>query len=86
MSEEVGLAVGIGIAAVSEDDDHDHAYLQLEPVAVHVLHRGHDFVVIEPGGELHVGDEVAMNAAYKLQLALQASAGGGGGHSHGHEH
>ncbi len=72
-----------------DDHDHDesaHAFLQLEPVPVHVIHRGHDYIVIEPTGDLHVGDEIAMNAAYKLQLAMQMAAGGGGGHSHDHGH
>ena len=68
------------------DHDHaheQHAFLMLEPVPVHVLHRGHDFVVINPEGELKPGDEIALNAAYKLQLAMQMAAGGGG---HGHDH
>ena len=65
--------------------DDEHAFLVLEPVPVHLLHRGHDFVVIDPKGELQQGDEIAMNAAYKLQLAMQMAAGGGG-HAHDHEH
>lgn len=95
VAPDVAQAVGIGVVETEDDvadehdhdhhDVHEHAFLQLEPVPVHVLHRGHDFVVIEPEGELHVGDEVAMNAAYKLQLAMQMAAGGGG-HGHSHEH
>ena len=68
-----------------EHEHEEHAFLMLEPVPVHVLHRGHDFVVIDPEGELELGDEIALNAAYKLQLAMQMAAGGGG-HGHDHEH
>ncbi len=67
------------------EDDHDHGEdLELEPVPVHVLSRDHQYVIIAPHEELQVGDEVAMNSAHKLHLALKMNAGGGGGH--GHEH
>ena len=63
----------------------DHAYLEIEPVDVHVLHRDHQYAIIEPG-ELKANDSVAMNAAFKLQLAMRMAAGGGGGHHHDHDH
>ena len=68
---------------LGESHDH-HAYLELEPVDVHVLHRDHQYAIIEPG-ELKSKDVVAVNAAFKLQLAMRMAAGGGG-HDHGHAH
>lgn len=72
-----------------DHDDHDHGtashVIELEPVPVHVIYRDEDTVIIDPNGELKLGDEVALNNAYKLQLMLKMNASGGGGH-HGHEH
>lgn len=69
------------------DDHHDHeeAFLELEPVPVTVLHRDNRTVVIAADGDLHPGDEIALNAAYQLHLALEAGEGGGG-HDHHHHH
>ena len=98
---DVGLAAGAGIefddhvneelATHPEDEhdehEHDHeGHLDLEPVPVHIVARDHQYVVINPQGELQVGDEVAMNCGHKLLLALKMAAGGGGGHHHDHEH
>jgi len=71
-------------------DAHSHEnepYLELEPVPVRLLHRDDRTVVIAGDGQLHADDQVALNQAYKLHLALKMQmAGGGGGHHHGHEH
>lgn len=68
---------------------HPHAEpefaVELEAVPVRLLDRDDRFAIIEPQGELQVGDTVALNNAYKLQLVMRMNAGGGGGH-HGHEH
>lgn len=76
--------------AHGHDHEHDHADqetagMELEPVPVHVLYRDHDVALIGRGGDLKVGDEVAMNCAHKLLLAMKMNAGAGGGH-HDHEH
>jgi len=56
-------------------------------VPVRLLHRDDRTVVIAGDGQLHADDQVALNQAYKLHLALKMQmAGGGGGHHHGHEH
>lgn len=69
-----------------DDDHHDHeeAFLEVEPVPVTVLHRDNRTVVVATGGELQPGDEIAMNAAYQLHLALDAGEDGGGHHHHHH--
>ena len=68
------------------DHEHDHAeqLVELEPGPVHVLLRDSQFVVVDPDGELQVGDRIAMNAAHRLHLAMKMNAGGGGGHDHDH--
>jgi len=58
----------------------------LEPVPVHVLYRDDQTVVIEDDGQLQMGDEIALNSANKLYLAMKMQAGGGGGHHHHHDH
>ncbi|MDA7980458.1 MAG: efflux RND transporter periplasmic adaptor subunit [Pirellulales bacterium] len=69
------------------DDDHDHdVFIELEPVAVHLLHRDDKTVVIADDGQLHDDERIALNSAYKLYLALKMQAGGGGGHHHHHDH
>ena len=98
-ADESGLAAGVGLefsdaghmseegALEDEHGHHDHeGHLDLEPVPVHILARDHQYVVINPKGELQVGDEVAMNCGHKLLLAMKMAVGGGGGHSHDHEH
>ena len=75
---------------VSSEEDHDdheeEAFVELEPVAVTLLHRDSRHAVIATGGDLLPGDEIAMNSAYQLLMAIEANAGGGHGHHHHHEH
>ena len=66
-------------------DGHNHANgKEFEPVAVHVLFKSEQTVVVSSGQELKAGDRVAMNRAYDLQLALKS--GEGSAHTHDHEH
>ena len=60
-------------------------YMEMEPVAVQVVVRDRQSFVVAADGEVKPGDRVAINAAYKMQLALKAQqSGGGGGHAHEH--
>jgi multidrug efflux pump subunit AcrA (membrane-fusion protein) len=63
---------------------HDHA--DFERVAVHLLYQDGDSAVIANDGSLNVGDVIAANCAYQLNLELKAASGGGGGHHHAHDH
>lgn len=65
---------------------HGDVYSQMEPVAVNVVARDRTRVAIAPGGQLKVGERVAINAAYKMHLALESQRDGGGGGHHGHDH
>ena len=67
-------------------DQHAHADLELEPVPVRVLYRNGRDAILDPNGELHPGDVIAMNVAYKLRLIQRLQASEGGGHDHGHDH
>lgn len=59
----------------------------LEEVPVTVEHLDPRQVVIKNDGSLFEGDEVALNQAYQLHLALKKAQGGGeGGGHHGHDH
>ncbi|MEX1039597.1 MAG: HlyD family efflux transporter periplasmic adaptor subunit [Pirellulaceae bacterium] len=61
--------------------------LEFEQIPVHVIHRDARFALIEPGGKLRAGNEIAWNNAYQLQLTMKLKSGeGGGGHGHGHDH
>lgn len=68
-----------------EEEEHEHEF-EYEPVPVHIEYQDKHNVVIEyePDGELKLQDIVALNSAYRLQLALKADAGGGGHHHHDH--
>ncbi|MBB02365.1 MAG: hypothetical protein CMJ47_06945 [Planctomyces sp.] len=67
------------------EEDHD-VFIEFEPVPVRLLHRDDKTVVIANDGQLHDGERVALNNAYKLYLAMKMQAGGGGGHHHHHDH
>lgn len=67
-----------------DDEHHEEIALEVEPVPVVVLERTADRVVVQRGGELAVGDPIAMNAGYQLFLAWKAMSEGGGGHHHHH--
>ncbi len=64
--------------------NHGSAALALEQVPVSIVTQDTKQVVIATGGQLKAGDQVAMNSAYQLRLALKAESGGGHGHSHEH--
>lgn len=68
------------------EDDHEHdIFMELEPVSVRLLYRDDKTVVIADDGVLD-SEEIALNNAYKLYLAMKMQAGGGGGHHHDHDH
>lgn len=69
-----------------EEHDEDHGvFIEFEPVPVRLLHRDDQTVVIANDGQLHDGERIALNNAYKLYLAMKMQAGGGGHHHH-HDH
>ncbi|MEX0703868.1 MAG: efflux RND transporter periplasmic adaptor subunit [Planctomycetales bacterium] len=55
-------------------------------VAVHVLHRDQDSVVIANDGSLFPGDTVALRSAHQMQMALRNKAGGAVDPHAGHQH
>ncbi len=59
-------------------------YMAMEPVPVTVVFQDTKKCVIAPNGKLKVGQRVAMNRAYELNLSQKA--GSGGGHDHPHPH
>jgi len=69
-----------------EHEDEHNIFIELEPIPVHLLYRDDRTVVIADDGQLADGEEIALNNAYKLYLAMKMQAGGGGGHHHHHEH
>ena len=83
--EPTGAVAG-EVAEIHEVDPEHDVFMELEPVPVHLLHRDNKTVVIADDGQLHDGERIAFNAAYKLYLALKMQAGGGGGHHHHHDH
>lgn len=59
--------------------------IHFEPVAVRVLKEDGDQVVVSEQGQLKVGDTVAMNQAYELNLTYEVQMGqGDDGHGHPH--
>lgn len=71
------------------EDEHAHehdVFIELEPIPVHMLYRDDRTVVIADDGQLSDHEEIALNNAYKLYLAMKMQAGGGGGHHHHHDH
>lgn len=78
------------IEAVVKDGAEWYVFQQngehFDRIAVHVLHRGQNRVVIQNDGSLFPGDVVAMRSAHQMQMALKNQAGGGvdphAGHSH----
>ncbi len=75
-------------AHIEDHDDHDHEqiFVELEPVPVRLLHRDANVAVIANDGQLHADDQIALNNAFNLHLAMEMQAGGGGGHHHHHDH
>lgn len=57
-----------------------------DQVAVHILHRDQESVVIANDGALFAGDVVAGKGAYQMHLALKNQAGGGVDPHAGHNH
>jgi len=73
---------------VAKDDHHEHEdrpFIEFEPVEVRLLHKDAQRAVLSGGGLLKIGDEVALNRAYQLGLAMKM-ASGEGGHHHHHDH
>jgi multidrug efflux pump subunit AcrA (membrane-fusion protein) len=59
---------------------------RFERVAVHVIYRDQQFVVIANDGSVYPGDVIAMRSAHQLQMALKNQAGGGVDPHAGHHH
>lgn len=57
----------------------------MEQVPVTLEHLDPREAVLKNDGSVFEGDEIALNQAYQLHLALKKAQGGGGGH-HGHDH
>lgn len=58
----------------------------LERVPVVVEHRDPRFVVLRSDGSIFMGDEIAMNQAYQINLALKKQQGSGVDPHAGHNH
>lgn len=83
---EHGIAAQSSFVVGEEGHEEEEPFLELEPVPVHLLHRDDKTVVIANDGQLKLGDEIALNNAYKLYLAMKMQSGEGGGHHHHHDH
>lgn len=70
-----------GAEAFVFEQNGDH----FDRVAVHVIYRDRDAVVIENDGSLN-GSTIAMSGAYQMHLALKNKAGGGVDPHAGHNH
>ncbi len=57
-----------------------------EQVPVTIKHRDQTYVVIDRGGDLHVGDRIAMHNAHQLQIEIQNNSGGAVDPHAGHTH
>ena len=84
---EGSLEMATNVEDPDQDEDHDHdVFMELEPVPVRLLYRDDTTVVIADDGQLSSDEEIALNNAYKLYLAMKMQSGGGGGHHHHHDH
>ncbi len=72
-------------AGHEEPEHKEDTFIELAPVPVRLLHRDDKTAVIARGGGLHDKDQVALNNAYKLYLAMQMKSSSGDKH-HGHDH
>ena len=76
--------------AVTEEGPDAYAFSvsgkELERRAVHVLYRDARNVVVEDNGAFFPGEQVALNNAYQLNLALKKQQGGGVDPHAGHMH
>lgn len=75
--------------AVVDEGAESYVYHQhgdhFEQVAVHVLHRDPNAIVIANDEAIHIGDTIAGKGAYQIHLALKNQSGGGVDHHH-HDH
>ncbi len=89
--EESGQLEDSELAGERKKDDGSDAesepdvFIELEPVPVRLLYRDDQTVVIADDGQVRLGEEIALNNAYKLYLAMKMQSGSGGGHHH-HDH
>jgi hypothetical protein len=77
--------IGDGRAARRPDGHADEVFIEFEPVEVHLLHKDSNHAVLADDGQLRLGDELALNRAYQLHLAMKMQSGEGGHHHH-HDH
>ncbi len=77
-------------AAVVDEGAEAYVYHQhgdhFDQVAVHVLHRDQDSVVVASDGALTKGEVIAGNGAYQIHLTLKNKSGGGIDPHAGHNH
>lgn len=71
-----------GVEAYVYRQNGDH----FDQVAVHVVHRDQDAIVLANDGVLFPGDVIAGEGAYQMHLALKNQAGGGIDPHAGHNH
>lgn len=76
--------------AVVDEGAESYVYHQhgdhFDQVAVHVMHRDQNAVVIAADDAVHAGDTIAGKGAYQIHLALKNQAGGGVDPHAGHDH
>ena len=73
---------------VHDPDDHDHVdpYVEFKRTPVHLIYRDRDIALIANDKQIEVGQRIAINNAFDLNLIVKTNAGGGvdphAGHSH----
>ena len=67
----------------ADEPAHEHME-EFGPIELKVLYADRKVVVVDPEGELKVGDVIATNQAQQLLYALKGGQGGGHGHDHAH--
>ncbi|QDS98348.1 efflux RND transporter periplasmic adaptor subunit [Adhaeretor mobilis] len=76
--------------ALAEEGAENYVYRQngdhFDQIAVHVLHREQDAIVVANDGALFPGDVIAGKGAYQMHLALKNKSGGAIDPHAGHNH
>ena len=71
---------------VADDHAHVHPYVEFKRTPVHLIYRDKNIALIANDNQIKVGQRIAINNAFDLNLILKTNAGGGGGSHAGHSH
>ena len=66
------------------DPHHEHPFVEFKRTPVRLVYRDKEVALIANDNQIKVGQRIATNNAFDLNLIVKNNAGGGGGH--GHEH